>query len=111
MQVVLFTYSKLKDSSFSYPDLPYATLTLGLKSHFHDDFEVGAEARLVGTSTGTGGIAHPGYALFESSAGYQISRDAKVKAGVDNLLNSDGQAILGYPLQGRRFFASLNATF
>ena len=108
---MLFTYSKLQASSFSYPDLPYVTLTAGLIAHPLDAFQIGVDSRLVGTSTSYGGAAHPGYALFEGNVGYQISKDAHVKAGVDNILNSDGQAVLDYPLEGRRFFASLNASF
>jgi hypothetical protein len=107
----LFTYSKLMDSSFSYPDLPYATLTAGLVAHSHEQFAIGAHTRLVGTSAGAGGRQHLGYALFDTEFQYRILKELLLKGGIDNVFNSDGQAILDYTLEGRTYFASLNASF
>jgi outer membrane receptor protein involved in Fe transport len=106
----LFTYSKLKDSGFSYPDLPYATATSGLRAHFQESYSLEADARLVGVSAGPNGRNHPDYALFDLVASYQPTKNIRIDAGLDNIFSADAQAVLDYPLEGRRFFASLNAS-
>jgi hypothetical protein len=107
----LFTYSQLKDSGFSYPDLPYATSTAGLRAHYQEIYSVEADARLVGVSAGPNGRNHPDYALFDLVASFQPSKNLRIDAGLDNIFSADAQAVLDYPLEGRRFFASLNANF
>lgn len=104
-----FTYSKLKDLNTSYPDLPFATAVLGLRGHYRDDYSMSANGRLVGVSAGPGGRAHDAYTLFEVEAAYQISKGVRVLGGIDNLFGSQGQAVLDYPVEGRRFFAALTA--
>ena len=108
---LLFTYSKLNDSGFSYPDLPFATATAGVRGHYHELWSVETDARLVGVSAGPNGRNHLDYALFDLVVSYQPLKNLRIDAGLDNIFSSDAQAVLDYPLEGRRFFASLNTTF
>jgi hypothetical protein len=107
----LFTYSKLVKTGFSYPDLPFVSTAAGLLAHLHEDASFAADARLIGYSAGPAGAAHEGYVLCDLETGYRIFGTSEVHFGIDNLFGSHAQAVLDYPLEGRTFFASLNAQF
>jgi outer membrane receptor protein involved in Fe transport len=108
---LLLTNSRLMDSGFTYPDLPYLTAIFGLFVHYHKQMGLAFHSRFVGNSTASGGGVHPAYALLDTEISYAFEPDLVLKVGVDNFTDATAQAVLDYPLPGRRYFASLSAVF
>ena len=105
----LLTYSRLRSSTFGYPDVPLISEVAGVQSKLSELILLATHARLIGISTASGGGVHPAYALFDAETNLSFSNTIHLKLGIDNLFDSLAQAKLDYPLPGRRFFASFSA--
>ncbi|MBC7397176.1 MAG: TonB-dependent receptor [Bdellovibrionales bacterium] len=107
----LLTGSRLKDSRFSYPDLPFFTEVGGLRFDPSDLWSLETNARYTGPSITSTGAFHEPYTLAAISATYHFDQNIHATLGLDNVFNSNAEAVVDYPLPGRIVYSSIQASF
>ncbi len=105
------TYSKLKDNGYPYPDLPYMSegVIFQIKPTRKLSFE--SQGKLMGQSTTYQGGDHPAYVLFGQNISWYPTDRFSFTGGMDNIFDNHAQVVVGFPIEGRIVYLSMQATF
>ena len=107
----LFTYSKLADSGFSYPDLPFVSFLWGSTYTFSDQIKLNHDFHFMGHSTAAGGGMHDAYFLMNFSVDYLPTEGTIFTLGCDNVTDKRAEVVVDYPLPGRIVYLNLSTRF
>ena len=113
---LLGTYSRVDSNGYPYPYLPTFSAGGALILHPGDSLTLESQLKFMGESntgetTSPAGKEHPSYLLAGERVNYSFTRDLDATVGVDDLFDRKPEAVSGYPLPGRRFYASLSLQF
>jgi len=103
----LLTYSRVAQSAFTYPDLPYFSTLLGFTLLPTDSFKFSGNLRYQGQSTTSTGGVHADYLLLDSWLEYSPTDGTFFTLGCENITDSRAEVVVDFPLPGR--IAYLNA--
>lgn len=113
---LLGTYSNVDFDGLPYPYLPSFSAGGGIAITPSDSLTLESQVKFMGESntgetTSPAGKPHPSYFLAGERVNYAYSRDLDLTFGVDDLFDRKPEAVSGYPLPGRRLYASLSLRF
>jgi len=102
-----------KNKAFKVTDTPNSMANLSVRYTPVKSFSWTNSARFESGryTSSNGSIGTQAYAVVNTGIGYEISRYAKIEAGVDNLLDKDYSLSYGFPEEGRRYWANLKLKY
>ena len=108
---MLITSSKMADSGYSYPDLPFFTVFFGSTLTFSDQFKLKHDIHYNGHSIAAGGASHADYMLMNASFDYTPLKGTTFTLGCENLEDKRAEVVINYPLPGRILYLNFISTF